>query len=169
MKLPRLAFFRKARTSIRQRLALIATALAGSPRVVNITYSRAKHMVADSDAHDTDFWFDAAAAEILRWHLSDKPSGFINFHGSEWELEAHYPEGKTEGAEPVYDQEAEARILRPILADLLLDSERVYDSVDFDFLEPGELEAVHEEVRTIEDRKAAAREKFARLAAHLWD
>lgn len=161
--------FRAFRLNLRQRGALIASGLVGSNDVVSTTYHRAKNMVAPVDVWNADYWFDEAAAAVLEWYMSDATIGHMNFHGTEWEDEAHYPDGREEDTQPVWDKEIADRILGELRDALLEDPNSPYSELDFDYLDEGALAKAGEQQDLIEDRKQRARERFTSLIPALWD
>lgn len=165
---PRL-IVRGIRRNLYQRAALIATGLFGSPRAVETSYGRARDRVALSDMHNADFWFDQAAATILDWYATADRMGHLNFHGTEWEEEAHYPNGKHDGAEPVWDEVVAAQILVDLRSDLLEDPFSPFEPIDFDYVDSEALSQAFAEEKAIEARKQRARERFASLLPALWD
>lgn len=169
--------------SVPARLALLRRAFGGSAREAATAAERAEDLVARQDMWNADFWFDKAAARVLRWYLSDEPVGLVNFTGTKWQdCEVH---GLTYSLEAGVEQSLvfQRGVLSQILHDLELDPDQpLMDSpveLDLQFAPDGyvhvevsdedEFARVRAREREILDLKVQARADFAELVPRLWD
>ena len=98
----------------------------------------------------------------MRWHLSDRPQGYINFSGTRWE-ERQWSDPDN----PLWSRELESQILTPILDALEIDLDDVEDILEEDpKVTPRARRTAYAD---LVERKRLARVEFAELVSVLWD
>lgn len=154
--------FRRVLQSIPHRGHLLRTALLGGSRKAITASQRQRNRVADIDAWNVDYWFDDCAAQLLRWHLSDRPQGYINFSGTRWEEQQW-----SDPDNPLWSRELESQILTPILDALEINLDDVEDILEEDpKVSPRARRTAYAD---LVERKRLARVEFAELVSVLWD